>query len=120
MNGFTLGPAASGINERMVSPVSIPCVTLAPPAHHAVLSSETSSSTASPVRDRWNNAADIPPAMFIPPIESPKAGMPCDRAPPSSSGVKACPTPLRVQNAVPSKPPTSRSGPLSPYALPRA
>ncbi len=33
----------SGISERIVSPVSMPWVMLAPPAHHAVLSSETSS-----------------------------------------------------------------------------
>ena len=104
----------SGINERIVSPVSMPCVTLAPAAHHAVLNNETSSSNASPVRSRWNNAAEIPPAMFIPPMESPNAGMPWDKAPPSSSGVSAWPTPLRVQKAVPSKPPVSRSGPLSP------
>ena len=114
MNGFTVGPTESGISERIVSPVSMPWVTLAPAAHQAVLSSETSISTASPVRSRWNSAAEIPPAMFIPPIESPNAGIPCDRAPPSSSGVNAWPTPLRVQNAVPSKPPVSRSAPLSP------
>ena len=52
--------------------------------------------------------------MFMPPIESPNAGMPCVSGPPSSSGVRAWPTPLRVQKAVPSKPPVSRSGPLSP------
>ena len=92
----------------------MPCVTLAPAAHHAVLSSDTSTSTASPVRSRWNSAAEMPPAMFMPPIESPNAGIPCDSAPPSSGGVNAWPTPLRVQNAVPSKPPMSRSGPLSP------
>ena len=32
-------------------------------------------------------------------MESPNAGMPCDSAPPNSSGVSAWPTPLRVQNA---------------------
>ena len=52
MNGFTLGPAESGMHERIVSPVSMPCVTLAPPAHQAVLNSETSISIASPVRSR--------------------------------------------------------------------
>ena len=85
-NGFTVGPPESGISERMVSPVSMPWVTLAPAAHQAVLSSETSISTASPVRSRWNRAAEMPPAMFMPPIESPNAGMPCDSAPPSSAG----------------------------------
>ena len=54
MNGLTLGARLSGITERMVWPVSMPCVTLAPAAHHAVLSSDTSNSTASPVRSRWN------------------------------------------------------------------
>ena len=37
MNGLTLGDIASGISERMVSPVSMPWVTLAPAAHQAVL-----------------------------------------------------------------------------------
>ncbi len=85
MNGLT-DVVVPGISDRMVSPVSMPWVTLAPAAHHAVLSSDTSISTASPVRSRWNSAAEMPPAMFIPPIESPKAGMPCGRAPPISSG----------------------------------
>ena len=31
-----------------------------------------------------------------------------------AAGILLIPTPLRVQNAVPSKPPVSRSGPLSP------
>ena len=52
MKGLTLGPVASGMGERIVSPVSMPWVTLAPPAHQAVLSSDTSISTASPVRSR--------------------------------------------------------------------
>ena len=74
---------------RMTTPVSMPCAMLAPAAHHAVLSSETSSSTASPVRSRWSSAAEMPPAMNMPPMESPNAGMPWPSAPPSSSGVSA-------------------------------
>ena len=121
MNGLTVGQADSGISERIVSPVSMPWVTLAPAAHHAVLSSETSISTASPVRSRWNSAAEMPPAMFIPPIESPNAGMPCDSAPPELRGGQrvarrrcASRTPCRRSRR------PSRSAPLSPYALPRA
>ena len=53
-------------------------------------------------------------------VESPIAGMPCMNAPPTSGGESAKPTPPRVQKAVLSKPPFSRSGPLSPNALPRA
>nr|CRL79311.1 hypothetical protein CPGR_02530 [Mycolicibacter nonchromogenicus] len=79
----------SGITARMASPVSMPWVTLAPAAHHAVDSNETSTSRASPVRSRCSSAAAIPPAMFIPPTESPNAGMPCDSGVPSSSGLSA-------------------------------
>lgn len=92
----------------------------APAAHQAVESSETSSSTAWPVRSRCSSAAQMPPAMFIPPIESPNAGIAWLIGVPSSAGENASPTPERVQNAVPSKPPASRSAPLSPKALPRA
>ncbi len=52
MKGFTVGPTEPGIAERIVSPVSIPWVMLAPPAHHAVLRSDTSISVGSPVRSR--------------------------------------------------------------------
>ena len=52
MNGFTLGPTELGMSERIVSPVSMPWVTLAPPAHQAVLSSDTRARLASPVRSR--------------------------------------------------------------------
>ena len=103
MKGFTdIAVIAPGIGVRMTSPVSMPCVILAPAAHQAVLNSDTSSSRASPVRSRCSNAAEMPPAMNMPPIESPNAGMPCPSAPPNSAGVSAYPTPLRVQNAVPS------------------
>ena len=40
-------------------------------AHIPVESSDTSTSVASPVRSRWNRAAAIPPAMFMPPMVSP-------------------------------------------------
>ena len=46
MKGFTdIAAAEPGMNVRITSPVSMPCVMLAPAAHHAVLSNDTSSST---------------------------------------------------------------------------
>src|SRR6266581_867865 len=78
INGFLSAPPEVGIDDRVVTPFSIPCVSFGPAAHHAVLSRDTSTSTASPLRSRYNSAAAMPPAMFIPPMESPKAGLPCD------------------------------------------
>ena len=40
-------------------------------AHMPTPSSETSTGRASPVRSRWNSAPRIPPAMVMPPMESP-------------------------------------------------
>jgi hypothetical protein len=45
-----------------------------PMAHSPVPNSDTSTSVASPVRSRWNSAPMIPPAMVMPPMESPKPG----------------------------------------------
>ena len=41
--------------------------------HMPVPRSETSTIEGSPVRSRWKSAAEIPPAIVIAPIESPKA-----------------------------------------------
>ena len=101
MNGFTREPVP-GITLRVVTPVSRPCVIFAPQAHQALASSETSTSVASPVFSRWNSAAEMPPAIFMPPIESPNAGIPMLSIPSISAGVIVWPTPLRVQKAVPS------------------
>ena len=40
-------------------------------AHMPTPSSDTSRGSASPVRSRWNSAPMIPPAIVIPPMESP-------------------------------------------------
>ena len=40
-------------------------------AHIPVESNEMSSTEGSPVRSRLNSAAEIPPAIVMPPIESP-------------------------------------------------
>ena len=115
MNGFTVGPPEAGMRLRIVSPVSMPWATLAPAAHQAVLSSETSSSTASPVRSRWNSAAEMPPGdVHAADRIAERRNALRQRAVRAPPGVIACPMPLRDQKAVPSKPPMSRSGPLSP------
>ena len=59
-NGFLGVPPDSGMVLRDTTPVSIPWVRLAPQAHHAELSSETSTTEVSPVRSRWNSAAHDP------------------------------------------------------------
>ena len=41
--------------------------------HIAVPSSDTSTTDGSPVRSRRNSAAAMPPAIVMPPVESPKA-----------------------------------------------
>ena len=46
----------------------------APIAHMPVFMSDTSTTSASPVRSRWNSAAEMPPAMVIAPMVSPYAG----------------------------------------------
>ena len=46
----------------------------APMAHMPVAISDTSTTSASPVRSRWNRAAEIPPAMVMAPMVSPYAG----------------------------------------------
>ena len=89
-------------------------VMLAPADHQPVLSSETSISTASPVFSRWSSAAAMPPARFMPPVESPSPTQAWPITPSSPSGVIDQARPDRVQKAVLSNPPTSRSGPLSP------
>ena len=40
-------------------------------AHMPTPSNDTSTGSASPVRSRWKSAPSIPPAMVIPPMESP-------------------------------------------------
>ena len=86
MNGLVLTPPERGMALGLYSPVSITWASSAPCAHHAEDSSETSISTASPVFLRWNSAAEMPPAMNMPPIESPNAGMPWPSGPSSSAG----------------------------------
>jgi hypothetical protein len=44
-------------------------------AHMPVLSSDTSTTPASPVRSRRNRAAAMPPARFWPELRSPIAGL---------------------------------------------
>ncbi len=65
--GWPAGGACHGIlmscDTAMVPPI----------AHIAVDSSEMSTTVASPVRSRWRSAAEMPPAMVMAPIESPKA-----------------------------------------------
>ena len=69
-------------------------------AQAPTLSSDTSTTDGSPVVARANSAAAIPPAIVMPPIESPYApvGMPSRRS--ELAGVTACPLPPRAQNAV--------------------
>ena len=67
-----------------------------PPAE----SKETSTTEGSPVRSRFTSAAAIPPAIVMPPIESPHAGPGCERIPSSSTGVALAALPARHQNAV--------------------
>jgi hypothetical protein len=88
---------SSGSGEN-VSPVSIELVTLSAMAQMPTPSRETSTTAGSPVRSRPNNAPAMPPAMVIPPIESPyaPAGIPIGRG--LSAGVALHAAPLRHQN----------------------
>ena len=65
--------------------------------HIAVPSSETSTTDASPVRSRWKSAAAMPPAIVMPPIESPKAAR-CMMGAAAPGGVSAFAMPPRHQN----------------------
>ena len=69
-------------------------------AHAPTPSSDTSTTEGCPVWLRANNAAATPPAMVIPPSESPYApvGMPMNASEPG--GVTASPLPPRAQYAV--------------------
>src|SRR5262245_44424314 len=86
--------AASGAGENS-APVSIVLVRLSAIAHMPTPSSETSTTEVSPVRSRANRAPAIPPAIVIPPIESPyaPAGMPIIRG--LSGGVQLQAAPAR-------------------------
>jgi hypothetical protein len=56
---------------------------------HPAASSDTSTTEGSPCRSRFSSAAAMPPAMVIPPIESPQAGPAGAAHPGSSSGEDA-------------------------------
>ena len=98
--GFTAMPvlgASRGRGEND-SPVSIEFVRLRAIAQTPTPSRETSTTAGSPVRSRPNNAPAIPPAMVIPPMESPyaPAGIPIGRG--LSDGVALHAAPDRHQN----------------------
>ena len=112
-----LGPAARSPRGSLEIPNSPAARMLAPVAHMAVLRRELSTTRASPVRSRWNRAAQIPPAIVMPPSRSPNAG-PGGGAGQSPSGLMMSAT-ARYQNEAPSKPPFSASGPRWPCPEPR-
>jgi hypothetical protein len=65
--------------------------------HMAVPRSDTSMTDGSPVRSRRKSAAAMPPAVVMPPAESPNAAR-CMVGRSASGGVSACAMPPRDQN----------------------
>ena len=66
-------------------------------AHIPTLNSDTSTSDVSPVRSRANSAAAIPPAIVMPPMESPYAGAGMWHSPSVPGGVTPTAWPARDQ-----------------------
>ena len=66
-------------------------------AHMPVFMSDTSTTSASPVRSRWNSAAEIPPAIVIAPMVSPYAGAGIDGISSLSRGLMLSPLVPRYQ-----------------------
>ena len=64
-----IAPPVGGLNFPLIA--SIAPVSPQPIAHTPVQSSEMSTTDGSPVRSRANSAAAMPPAIVMPPIESP-------------------------------------------------
>ncbi len=61
----------SSVGGSMISPESMALLRLSPIAHRPTPNSDTSTTDGSPVRSRANNAPAIPPAIVMPPSESP-------------------------------------------------
>ena len=68
-----------------------------PMAQRPTLRSETSTVRASPVRSRWNSAPMMPPAIVMPPMESPYPGAGCTTKFSASGGVHPMALPARHQ-----------------------
>src|SRR5689334_16966563 len=103
----------------ITSPVSIALPSVSAIAHDATLINDTSITDVSPVHLRAYSAAAMPPAIVMPPIESPYAPPGCAINRGLSDGVAAQALPMRHQNVEPSYPPFSASGPRWPWPLPR-
>ena len=73
-SGLVIWPTVCAASSCHGMPASSDTAMPAPIAHMPVPSSDTSTTSASPVRSRWNSAAKMPPAMVMAPIESPNAG----------------------------------------------
>ena len=103
----------------MTDSLSIALLTLNPIIHTPTLISETSTIDGSPVRSRANSAPAMPPAIVMPPMESPyaPAGWLTTRG--LSDGVHDHAEPVRHQNVEPSYPPLTASGPRWPWPEPR-
>ena len=86
----------------------------APIAHMPVFISDTSTTSASPVRSRWNSAAEMPPAIVIAPMVSPYAGAGMPGTVFASGALALMPLVPRYQKEIASYPPASRSGPRAP------
>ncbi len=71
-----------------------------PLAQAPVDSSDTSTTDGSPVRSRANRAPAIPPAIVMPPIESPYAGPGMPSGTGRSGGVTPAALPARAQKAL--------------------
>ncbi len=67
--------------------------------HIDIPRSDTSTTTASPVRSRCNSAPAIPPARAMPEVRSPYAGPGIAVGVDAPAGVVAIDTPPRAQNA---------------------
>src|SRR6476659_2920129 len=102
---------AARVGPAYGSPDSSETSTASPLAQAAVDSSETSMIDGSPVRSRAKSAPAIPPAIVMPPMESPNAGAGMPSTTLASVGVTPTAPPPRDQNALESKPPFAASGP---------
>ena len=97
----------------------IPAATMsAEIVHMACPSSDTSTIGEAPVRSRWNNAPQIPPAMVIAAGRSPIAEEPTIGQA-ELGGVSALANPPRATYMVLSNPGRSASGPRGPAPWPR-